>query len=99
MNLFKFTFNLNMSQVIQLRALTGACSSFTSLYEDCAHILREYKVQPVVLSDYGHLHNARFQAACDIKANEFNRPTVTIGNKKYYEDELTTALANIKEVK
>ena len=95
---FNFNLELNMSQVIQMRALTGACNSFTKVYEECCDILEQHGIQPVILCDFGHLNNGKFQQACDIKASAFNRPTVTVGGKKYYEDELTIALANIKEV-
>jgi hypothetical protein len=98
MKTFNFNLELTLSQVIQLRALTGACNSFTDIYNACSIILKAYKVTPVTLSDYGRLDNSSFQADCDEEAEKFNRPTVTVGNRKYYEDELAAALANIKEV-
>jgi hypothetical protein len=99
MKTFGFNLKLNMSQVIQLRSLTGACNSFTEVYEQCSDILKQHRITPVILSDFCRLDNLKFQNACDIKASGFNRTTVTVGGKKYYEDELATALANIKEVK
>ena len=81
-----------------MRALTGACSSFTKVFDSCDSILKQHGIKPVKLSDFGTFENMSFENTCEKRASSFNRPTVTLGGKKYYEDELTIALANIKEV-
>jgi hypothetical protein len=100
---FTLKTELTLTQVLQLRGMAGAMSSLTNVFEEATVILRkEGIVDRVSLSSYirkDSFNNEAYQQACAALVKEVNRETVIIGGKKYYEDELATALASIKEVK
>ena len=100
----KYTLNteLTLTQVLQLRGLAGAMSSLTNVVEEATVIIRKEGITDSVrISDYirkDWFDHLQYQDACDKLGMKASR-TVTIGGKKYYEDELAVALASIKEVK
>jgi hypothetical protein len=94
---------LTLTQVLQLRGLTGSMSSLTEMFDDTTSVLIKEGIDDnISTSTYiqsGWFNHTKYQDACERIVKESRRATVTVGGKKYYEDELTTALANIKEVR
>jgi hypothetical protein len=103
MRKFVLETGLTLTQVLQLRGLTGAMSSLTNVFEEATVILRKEGIfDKVCLTSHirnDFFNNSSYQQECDELVKESSKTTVTIGGKKYYEDELAAALASIKEVK
>jgi hypothetical protein len=103
MKTFQLKTWLTLAQVIQVRAFVGGLGNMYPMYDECKAILKtEGCIDSVRLSNYienSHFKHGAFEAHCKRLAVNSGRPMVTIGTKQYYEDELATALASIKEVK
>jgi hypothetical protein len=101
------TYNLNvdltLQQVIQLQALTGVLDTMPGVFAICNTLMIQERVfSRISAANYcatGRFSYKSFQLECEKLAAINDRTTVTINNKKYYEDELALALANINEVK
>jgi hypothetical protein len=103
MRKFVLETGLTLTQVVQLRGIVGELSCLTELYGEVTCILKKEGILgKVSLTSYitnNFINHTGYQNACERMVAGSSRTTVTIGGKKYYEDELATALASIKEVK
>lgn len=95
MKKYKLETELDLQEILQLRCLTGQLNNMTGLYEETRGICREVLDDPAP-PEYVNGFHLKFQKECEELVKRATRKTVTIGNKEYYEDELQTALANIK---
>jgi hypothetical protein len=100
---YKINTEFSLGQIIQLHSFTGDMGGLTGLFSACGCILsREGVKYSPKLSCYltgGGFDFVNFQDACNAKAKEAQRKVVKVGDKEYYEDELSAALANIKPIK
>jgi hypothetical protein len=94
---------LTLAQVLQLRGITGSMSNLNEMFDEVTCILRKESINDSIststYTQHGWFNHIEYQDACERIVKESSRTTVTVGDKKYYEDELATALASIKEVK
>ena len=100
---YKLKTRLNLQQIVQLASFTGVLNNLNKLHSECTGIMRESGIS--YTAGLVHKHCTRngfslhdFQDECKRIAEEAKRKVVVIGDKKYYEDELQTALSNIKPI-
>jgi hypothetical protein len=97
---YKIATELSLQQMVQLRAFTGSLNNMTELFSECAEVLSSLQVDDVKL--YPHVkdnYHIPFQSQCRDVVNKAQRKVVKVGEREYYEDELSAALANIKPIK
>ena len=100
---YKLETELSLEEIVQLRAFVGTLSSMGVLYEEIEIILDGAGLmgEDLLLKDYikeGHLRHVKLSYDAERVVAKSKRKVVTVGNKKYYEDELQTALSNIKPI-
>tara|TARA_R110000868_G_scaffold386016_1_gene654120 strand:+ start:275 stop:778 length:504 start_codon:yes stop_codon:yes gene_type:complete len=93
---YKITTKLTLQQVYQLRCFTGQLNNMTTLFYETFDICQKELVDGGRIPRYEGDYNV-FQAAC-AEVLKGKRKVVKVGDKEYYEDELSVALANIKSI-
>ena len=97
---YKIGVELNLQQVLQTRILTGQCSNMSDLYtaarKICDEELGDIISRPLPRYE-GGFHIA-WQKSCFELVQGVKRKVVVVGDKKYYEDELATALKSINAI-
>jgi ribosomal protein L21E len=94
---YKIETELSLQQVYQLRCFTGQLDNMTNLFSETVRICDKELGDSYTVIHYKGLAHKVFQGQCAEVING-KRKVVKIGDKEYYEDELQTALSNIKPI-
>ena len=98
---YKLKTELSLQDILQLRVFTGQLTNMTKLYKELLGICEEdldIDTPRGLVQRYTGGSARAWQEACKEVVRKSKRKVVTIGDKKYYEDELQTALSNIKPI-
>ena len=103
---YKLKTELSLQDILQLRVFTGQLTNMTKLYKELLGICEEDLdidtagpwQEGGLVQRYAGGPPRAWQEACKEAVRKSKRKVVTIGDKKYYEDELQTALSNIKPI-
>jgi len=98
---YKLKTELSLQDILQLRVFTGQLTNMTKLYKELLGICEEdldIDTARGIWRRYTGGPPRAWQELCKEAVRKSKRKVVTIGDKKYYEDELQTALSNIKPI-
>lgn len=95
---YRIDVELDLQQVLQLRVIMGQLNNMTPLYLVTKGICDARLGADLQPPRYmGGKHND-WQLSCYKIVQESRRKVVVVGDKKYYEDELATALKSINAI-
>ena len=95
---YKLESELTLQQVYQLHCLTGQFNNMTRIYYETGDICEANLGRDFELVRYEGERHMSFQKKCEEIVNRDKRKVVKVGDKEYYEDELSKALSNINAI-
>ena len=95
---YKLESELTLQQVHQLHCITGKFDNMTDVWRETYKICRDVLGLDFELASYDGRDHTTFQEKCKEIVKKGKRKVVKVGDKEYYEDELSKALSNINAI-